>query len=279
MTHTYAISGIPERSEGYERAGARDEAPAKLCGGCAAKVKGLLSGVDGVTGVVVDLGKGEAEVEMSGHVGTEVLKGALAGYPKYQLSEVAAAPVGVAAAKGVRNGVAATGPDEVATSSGGSWLVTYKPILLLFGYITVVTLVGATVGGSFDAKAAMRIFMSGFFLSFSFFKLLNLRAFAESYAMYDIVAKRWGAWGYVYAFVELGLGVAFAVNMFPFYTNLVTLIVMSVSIVGVLQSVLNKRKIKCACLVAVFNLPMSTVTIIEDALMIGMSAVTLVMGL
>jgi copper chaperone CopZ len=257
MKHTYAISGIPERSEGYERAGARDEAPAKLCGGCAAKVKGLLSGVDGVTDVVVDLGKGEAEVKMSGHVGTEVLKEALTGYPKYGLSEVAAAP-------------AVAGDDEVV-----SWMVTYKPILLLFGYITIAAL----VGGNGKMGVVMRIFMSGFFLSFSFFKLLNLRAFAESYAMYDVVASRWGGWGYVYAFIELGLGLAFAVNVFPFYTNLVTLIVMSVSIVGVLQSVLNKRKIKCACLGAVFNLPMSTVTIIEDALMIGMSAVALVMGL
>ncbi|NCU04658.1 MAG: heavy-metal-associated domain-containing protein, partial [Chitinophagaceae bacterium] len=36
-------------------------------------------------------------------------------------------------------------------------------------------------------------------------------------------------------------------------------------------SVLNKRKIRCACLGAVFNLPMSTITIIEDGLMIIMS--------
>ena len=46
---------------------------------------------------------------------------------------------------------------------------------------------------------------------------------------------------------------------------------MAISIIGVLQSVLNKRAIKCACLGAVFNLPMSTVTIIEDGLMIAMS--------
>lgn len=46
---------------------------------------------------------------------------------------------------------------------------------------------------------------------------------------------------------------------------------MVVSIIGVLQSVLNKRKIQCACLGTVFNLPMSTVTIIEDGLMIAMS--------
>jgi len=46
-----------------------------------------------------------------------------------------------------------------------------------------------------------------------------------------------------------------------------------VSIAGVLQSVLNKRRIRCACLDVVFNLPMTTITIVEDALMIVMSMI------
>jgi len=41
----------------------------------------------------------------------------------------------------------------------------------------------------------MNHFMAGFFLVFSFFKLLNLKGFAESYSMYDIVAKHWNGWG------------------------------------------------------------------------------------
>ena len=118
----------------------------------------------------------------------------------------------------------------------------------------------------------MRHFMAGFFLVFSFFKMLNLKGFAESYVMYDVVAKRLPAWAYIYAFTELALGIAFLINFNPLVTNSLTFIVMSISIIGVLQSVLNKKKIQCACLGAVFNLPMSTVTIIEDALMIAMSA-------
>jgi hypothetical protein len=54
---------------------------------------------------------------------------------------------------------------------------------------------------------------------------------------------------------------------------------MSISIVGVIQSLLAKRKIRCACLGAVFNLPMSTITLIEDALMIAMSGVMVAMHL
>jgi hypothetical protein len=105
--------------------------------------------------------------------------------------------------------------------------------------------------------------------------MLDLKGFAESYAMYDVIAKRIPAWGYIYAFIELLLGFAFALNFNPYLTNWVTLIVMSISIIGVLNSVLNKRQIQCACLGAVFKLPMSTVTIIEDALMILMSAMML----
>jgi hypothetical protein len=121
----------------------------------------------------------------------------------------------------------------------------------------------------------MRHFMAGFFLVFSFFKLLNLKGFAESYVMYDVIAKKIPIWAYMYDFIELALGIAYTVDFNPTITNLATLIVMGVSIIGVLQSVLNKKKIQCACLGAVFNLPMSTVTIIEDALMIVMSAIML----
>lgn len=163
------------------------------------------------------------------------------------------------------------------TEQAKNWFITYKPILLIFGYITAISIISAVAIGSFNWLKGMNVFMAGFFLTFSFFKMLDVRAFAESYSMYDIVAKKIKAWGYIYVFVELALGIAYAINFEPVITNIVTLVVMTASIIGVLESVMNKRKIRCACLGAVFNLPMSTVTIIEDALMIAMSAAMLLM--
>lgn len=157
-----------------------------------------------------------------------------------------------------------------------SWFATYKPILIIFAYITIISIIAGIQHNTFHWMQAMNIFMAGFFLTFSFFKMLDLKGFAESYSMYDIVAKKITAWGSIYAFIELGLGIAYATNFQPLVTNLVTFVVMTISIIGVFQSVLNKRKIQCACLGAVFNLPMSTVTIIEDALMIAMSGVMLI---
>jgi copper chaperone CopZ len=242
MTHTYKITGM-------------------TCTGCQAKVQYLLTQVKGVNAVVIDLSKGEAEVSMEKHVPTSALQQALKEYPKYQLSEKEetmhhAMPVVEEETKG--------------------WLQTYKPILLIFSYITGITLLVQVVNGMFSLMYWMNHFMAGFFLVFSFFKLLNLNGFAGSYAMYDIVAKKWKGYGYLYAFIELGLGVAYLTGFQPLLVNTITFVVMTISIIGVLQSVLNKQKIKCACLGDVFNLPMSTVTIIEDALMIGMSGLMLI---
>ncbi len=163
-----------------------------------------------------------------------------------------------------------------AAEEAQNWFSTYKPILIIFAYVTTISIIAGTHQNQFHWMQAMNIFMAGFFLTFSFFKMLDLKGFAESYSMYDIVAKKLKAWGFIYAFIELGLGIAYATNFQPLITNIVTLVVMTISIIGVLQSVLNKRKIQCACLGAVFNLPMSTVTIIEDALMIAMSGIMLI---
>lgn len=240
MTHTYQVTGM-------------------TCTGCQAKVQQLLSAVPDVKHVDIDLQKGEANITMNKHVSTTTLQTALKDYPKYQLTEK---PYEYPA-------------DLQDNTEQKTWLQTYKPILLIFVYILTISVIAGYSSNGFEVMHAMRVFMAGFFLVFSFFKMLDLNGFADSYAMYDVIARKIKAWGYIYAVIELLLGLAFALNLYPLLTNSITLVVMTVSIIGVLQSVLNKRAIQCACLGAVFNLPMSTVTIIEDGLMIAMSAVAI----
>ncbi|MBE5317880.1 cation transporter [Pedobacter sp. MR2016-19] len=238
MTHTYQLTGM-------------------TCGGCENKVKNNLLILQDVTSVEVSKDANTATISMGKHIGLDTLQQALGGNDsKYQIS--------------------AAHHNETLEETK-SWAETYKPILLIFGYVTAISLVVSWQANAINYMVFMRIFMAGFFLTFSFFKMLNLKAFAESYAMYDIVAKKFSAWGYIYAFIELGLGLSFALNLSPVIVNWVTLIVMIISIFGVLESVLNKKKIQCACLGAVFNLPMSTVTIVEDAIMIAMSAAMLIL--
>jgi hypothetical protein len=153
--------------------------------------------------------------------------------------------------------------------------VTYYPLLLILAYILGATALAEVAAASFHWMRAMNHFMAGFFLVFSFFKLLNLRAFADAYANYDILAVRWRGYGFVYPFLELALGAAYLAAFQPLWTNVLTLLVMGISTVGVVQSLLACRKIRCACLGSVFNLPMSYVTLTEDLLMFLMAAVML----
>jgi copper chaperone CopZ len=235
MTHTYNISGM-------------------TCNGCVAKVKNQLLLLGDISSAEVQLAAPQATISMQKHIPLNVLQDALTKAGNYIITEA--------------------GTDahhETAKEESVSWFHTYRPILLIGLYLTGTTLLLEITKGGFDLPSWMANFMGGFFLVFSFFKLLDIKGFAGNYASYDIIARKWAGWGYVYAFIELGLGLAYLLKFDPMLTNIITFVVMSVSIVGVLQSVLNKRKIQCACLGVVFKLPMSTVTIIEDALMIAMS--------
>lgn len=223
------------------------------CGSCEAKVKSALLTLPDVNNA--EMTRTTATITMTKHIALSELQKAVGEKGNYKITAE---------------------HHSEATEQAKSWFETYKPILLIFAYITSITLLVQFNNHHFMAMQWMQHFMAGFFLTFSFFKMLNLSGFAESYVMYDVIAKRIPAWAYLYAFIELALGIAYAINFNPLITNTTTFIVMSVSIIGVLQSVLNKKKIQCACLGAVFNLPMSTVTIIEDALMIAMSGIMLI---
>jgi copper chaperone CopZ len=181
------------------------------------------------------------------------------------------------------------GPAESATKSiveekPPSFLQTYRPLLMIIAYILGGSVLiqlgqhaghGMSMASSISAHETMRYFMAGFFLTFSFFKLLDIKAFANAYAGYDLLAARRHGWGYVYPFIELALGFAYLANFLPTFTNWATLLIMGLSAIGVIRAVIGKTKIQCACLGTVFKLPMSTVTIIEDVGMLIMAAAML----
>jgi copper chaperone CopZ len=175
-----------------------------------------------------------------------------------------------------RAAVQAQVTNSSSKSPGWQALAVYQPLLLILAYIlgaSVLVQVGLHGLQGVDAMESMRYFMAGFFLVFSFFKLLNINAFANAYAQYDLLAARWLGWGRIYPFVELALGVAYLTNASPIITYWVTIVIMSFSAIGVIRAVVSRTQIQCACLGTVFNLPMSTVTIVEDVGMVVMAII------
>ncbi len=223
------------------------------CGGCVASVKKQLQTASEINETHVQLDFPQAKLHFNRPIDIESLEALVKKAGNYSISEIPFSK---------ENTI-----DQLPNKS----ISTYKPLLLIVSFIAAVSALAQFPFESFSTMLWMRHFMAGFFIVFAFFKLLNLKGFADSYKMYDIIAARWSAWGYIYPFVELTLGVLYLINLAPLATNISTAIILGVSSIGVIKSNLDKKKIRCACFGDVFNLPMSTVTIVEDLTMVGMA--------
>ena len=237
------------------------------CGACAAKVQGALSSLESIQTIEVDHQRDcaivSAAVALSEHEVGLVLSQA----GGFTLEEIKADtnPSDPMAGVPLTTGESDASADEAPSQS-------LFPLFLIVGYIFAVTLLIAWSNSQWSMDSMMRHFMAGFFLVFSFFKFLDAPGFASAFKMYDPLAKAIPGWSWIYPYVELLLGVAYMMSWQPLATNVTTLVLMSVGGVGVLQSLLQKRTIRCACLGTALNLPMTKVTLVENGTMAAMAA-------
>lgn len=159
-----------------------------------------------------------------------------------------------------------------------SKLKVYYPLILVLAFILAGTILLSSRMTSLNFHESMADFMGLFFVFFAFFKLLDIPGFAQSYSSYDLLAQRWYRWGYIYPFIELGLGVGYLLRIEPFLVNAFTAGLMLFGALGIFNALRQRRKIQCACLGTVFNLPMTTVTLVEDLSMATMALFMLAGG-
>lgn len=231
------------------------------CGSCAQKIGARLREHPDITDAKVTLEPPQARVTTRAALSDAAMNEWLRPLGKYRV-EASANPAD-------RQSPAGVGMEKNAQ--------TYRPLFILLAYLLLVVGAAGVMHGGFHLGLSMRLFMGGFFVAFSFFKMLDLRGFSDAYRSYDLVAKAVPAYGLVYPFIELALGLAYLANWQPVAVNAVTAVVMAISLAGVLKAVLSKQAIRCACLGTGFNLPMSTVTIVEDGAMLAMAIVALVL--
>lgn len=241
MTHKYIIAGMH-------------------CQACIEKITNALGSVNGVAFVKVTLDPPEATVSMDHHVATRLLQEKVSSVGDYKLREVEET-----SREQIDNGL----------PNGSAERASLFPLYLIVAYITGVVVLLRVVRPESSWMDSMRHFMAGFFLVFSFFKLLDINGFVSTFRGYDFLARKSKTWAQTYPFVELMLGVLYLLNLIPTITNLVTLFVMSVGAISVLKVLLNKQQIRCACLGTALNLPMTTVTLVENSLMVVMATAML----
>jgi YHS domain-containing protein len=121
---------------------------------------------------------------------------------------------------------------------------------------------------------SLAYFMTGFFLVFAGFKLIDVKGFAEGYSTYDLFATRWYGYGYIYPLIELGFGLSMLIGYEPKALFIAEFVVMAFSGLGVAIKIAKKERFQCACLGTFLKVPLTKVTLAED---FGMAALALLM--
>jgi hypothetical protein len=152
----------------------------------------------------------------------------------------------------------------------------YRPLLLMLLLVAAFVLARQLVAG-WSGHRAMADAMAGYFLLFGALKAANLGAFAGSYARYDGLAARSRAYALAYPFLELLLGAAYLAAPAASLLHGVTLALMAQKAWSVRRALLAGDAPQCACLGGFFSIPISRVTLAEDAAMAAMAALMLVL--
>ena len=221
------------------------------CEGCRSSVKDKLSTLDGVDKVQVDLTKGQAVIYSKNPVSLLQIKETLPS--KYSLI------------KEENINLDTHGDITIKASK----IKQLKPLFIILVYIFIASIL--LNYKNWNSSNAMLDFMGLFYIIFSFFKILDIKGFSMSFRMYDPLAKQAPIYGYIYPFIEVILGMMFLIRFEVNTALILTVIVLGITTIGVTQTLISKRSIKCACLGTTLNLPMTEATFIENALMIIMA--------
>jgi len=150
---------------------------------------------------------------------------------------------------------------------------SYRPVAALFAITTLMALAAslAAYGTPFTIRAAE--WFVGFSMAvLALLKLQNIESFATMFLNYDLLAKRWVPYSYIYPFAEALAGVLMIAGVLIWLSVPIALFIGTVGAVSVVKAVyLDRRELKCACVGGASNVPLGFVSLTENLMMIAMA--------
>ena len=149
---------------------------------------------------------------------------------------------------------------------------SYQPVLAIFGVAFMLALaISWYVFETVFTVQAAEWFVSLSMALLAIQKLQDLRSFSTMFLNYDLLARRWVRYGYIYPFGEALAGILMVAHVLPIISVPVALFIGTVGAVSVFKAVyVDKRELKCACVGGNSNVPLGFVSLTENLFMIGM---------
>jgi glutaredoxin len=150
---------------------------------------------------------------------------------------------------------------------------SYRPVIALFAMTALLAMAVsyAVTGGAFTVRA-LELFIGFSMVVLALLKLQNVETFATMFLNYDLLARRWVPYSYIYPFAEGLAGLLMVAGVLSWFSVPLAFFIGSVGAVSVFKAVyIDKRELKCACVGGSGNVPLGFVSLTENLMMIAMA--------
>jgi glutaredoxin len=151
--------------------------------------------------------------------------------------------------------------------------MSYRPVIALFVMTALMAMAASyAVTGSALTLRAAEWFIGFSMVVLALLKLQNIEGFATMFLNYDLLARRWVPYSYIYPFAEGLAGVLMVAGALTWLSLPVALFIGTVGAASVFKAVyIDRRELKCACVGGSSNVPLGFISLTENLMMVAMA--------
>jgi glutaredoxin len=151
--------------------------------------------------------------------------------------------------------------------------VTYQPVIAVFGMGALMAFAASWAAfGTVATPRAVEWFIAFSMSILALLKLRDVESFSNMFLGYDLLARRWVPYAYVYPFAEALAGILMIAGALMWLSIPVALFIGTIGAASVFKAVyIDRRELKCACVGGDSNVPLGFISLTENLMMIGMA--------
>ena len=150
---------------------------------------------------------------------------------------------------------------------------SYRPVVALFTVSALMALATSyAFGVSLFSMRTLELFIAISMSVLAMLKLQNIESFSAMFLNYDLLARSWVPYSYVYPFAEALAGILMISGALTWLSVPIALFIGTIGGVSVFKAVyIDKRELKCACVGGSSNVPLGFLSLTENVMMVAMA--------
>lgn len=155
---------------------------------------------------------------------------------------------------------------------------SYRPVIVVFVMAALMSVaVTLAVSGQQEVIRSVELFITFSMAILALLKLRDVESFSTMFLGYDLLARRWVPYAYIYPFGEGLAALLMMAGILPWLSVPIALFIGTLGAFSVVNAVyLDKRELRCACMGGDSNVPLGFISLTENLMMVAMSVWTAV---